>query len=158
MKLEFTISGKEQLMKTMQSLGAKGPKIMGKALWKEGMRILPIAKGLVPIDKSALINSGHVTEPLVTPTGAEVTIGFGGSSVKYAAAVHEGSRPHFPPVGPLKEWAVRHGMPESAGYAIAVKISREGTQPIKYLERPLLEAVGGMADRLNADLQKELKP
>ena len=84
MKLEFTISGKEQLLKNMQSLGVKGPKLMGKALWNEGNRIMTEAKKITPVEFGALKDSGHVDKATVTQTGAEVVMGFGGSGAPYA--------------------------------------------------------------------------
>jgi soluble lytic murein transglycosylase-like protein len=50
-----------------------------------------------------------------------------GSDSSYARPVEFGSAPHFPPLDPIREWARRHGIPESAAYAIALNISRRGT-------------------------------
>lgn len=51
----------------------------------------------------------------------------------YGVFLEFGTRPHFPPSAPLIDWAVRHGMPPSAGYAIQQKIGKEGTKPAPYL-------------------------
>lgn len=45
---------------------------------------------------------------------------------KYAAAVDQGSKPHFPPIEALQGWADRHGIPV---WAVARKIARDGTEP-----------------------------
>jgi hypothetical protein len=45
---------------------------------------------------------------------------------KYAAAVDQGSKPHFPPIEALQGWADRHGIPV---WAVARKIARDGTAP-----------------------------
>lgn len=131
MKLEFTISGKEQLLKNMQSLGVKGPKLMGKALWNEGNRIMIEAKKITPYDLGHLRDSGKVRREVVTVTGASVELGFGGTAAPYAIYVHERG-PDTP----------RHKAPTQW----------------KYLETPFLAAANGMDARLGADLQKELKP
>jgi hypothetical protein len=129
MQLNVTMTGKEQLLKNMQSLGTKGPRLMGKALFNEGHRIMTEAKKITPVDFGKLVGSGNVMKESVTPTGASVTLGFGGAAAPYAIFVHENLR-------------ARHTAPTTA----------------KYLETPLMAAASGMAERLNADLQKELKP
>ena len=59
----------------------------------------------------------------------------------YAAAVEYGTRPHFPPVAPLKLWVkAKLGITNeaeitSAAYGIARKISKHGTKPQKFIER-----------------------
>lgn len=58
-----------------------------------------------------------------------------GSPLPYAAAVEAGAKPHMPPVEPLIMWArqklgVRGREAESAGWAIARKISRIGTEGV----------------------------
>jgi hypothetical protein len=53
-----------------------------------------------------------------------------GTDVPYAAYIEFGQRPHMPPIEPIKEWCRRHGIPEEAAYAIALKIAKDG-QPAK---------------------------
>lgn len=57
-----------------------------------------------------------------------------GSDLKYAPSIEFGSRPHFPPLDPIRAWCKRHGLPESAAYPIALGISKRGTpaQPFLY--------------------------
>lgn len=70
-----------------------------------------------------------------------------GSDLKYARPVEQGSKPHFPPLEPIKQWARRRGLPESAAYPIALKISRRGTTAKPWLfpayesERPKFEEI-----------------
>jgi len=50
-----------------------------------------------------------------------------GTAVNYAPAIEYGRKPgKMPPVDALKPWARRHGMPESAAFAIARKIQKYG--------------------------------
>jgi hypothetical protein len=39
----------------------------------------------------------------------------------------------MPPIEPLKEWAVRKGLPESAAFPIALKIARQGIAEAPFL-------------------------
>ncbi len=59
------------------------------------------------------------------------------ASAEQASHIEFGTDPHFPPIEPLEEWARRHGL-EGAGFAIALKISEEGTQPQPFMQ-PALE-------------------
>lgn len=58
---------------------------------------------------------------------------------EYARPIHHGTRPHMPPVDPLKEWAKRHAMPDpdKAGWAIAMKIKKKGTPRKPFLQRAI---------------------
>jgi hypothetical protein len=68
-------------------------------------------------------------------------------ALNYAPFVEFGTRPHFPPLEPIREWCRRHSIPEEAAYAIALKISRTGQPARPFLfpayeqERPKFEAV-----------------
>jgi HK97 gp10 family phage protein len=61
-----------------------------------------------------------------------------GSDLKYAPSIEFGSRPHFPPLEPIREWCRRHRIPESAAYPIALKIAKNGTPAAPFLY-PALE-------------------
>lgn len=56
-----------------------------------------------------------------------------GSSAKHAPFIEFGTRPHKPPITPLKAWCAIKGLPESAAYGIQKKIAQHGTP-----ERPFL--------------------
>ena len=55
------------------------------------------------------------------------------SDSKYSIYIEFGTKPHFPPVAPLEEWARRHGMPPGTGFLIARKISKTGTKAVPAL-------------------------
>lgn len=52
-----------------------------------------------------------------------------GYTARYAAAVEKGTKPHYPPIGPLLDWARRVLGDESAAYAVQRKIAEKGTDP-----------------------------
>jgi len=54
-----------------------------------------------------------------------------------AVWIEYGTEPHMPPVEPLERWARRHGM-EGAGWAIAMKIKKEGVDEKPFL-RPAVD-------------------
>lgn len=58
----------------------------------------------------------------------------------YAEYVEFGAAPHMPPVKPLQEWARRNKMSnwKNAGWAIAMKIKKEGLPPKPFLRQASL--------------------
>lgn len=79
------------------------------------------------------VATGELSRSVVTTNvddGAIVRI-----DAPYAAAMEEGTRPHFPPLQPLEDWVVVKGIardPASVkriAYAIALKIARDGIAP-----------------------------
>jgi len=71
---------------------------------------------------------------------ADNVIGSVGTSIAHAIPVELGTKPHFPPVTPLAEWA-RHtlGIPEpeaeSVGFLIARAIAKRGTKGTRFMAR-----------------------
>lgn len=61
------------------------------------------------------------------------------ATAPHAGIVELGSRPHIPPIGPLLDWAKRHGLDASAAYALQQKIAREGTRPRHFMRSKLPE-------------------
>lgn len=77
----------------------------------------------------------------------EETLGEIGSNLNYAVPVELGSKPHFPPVEPLADWArAKLGVPESearsVGFLIARKISRKGTPAAEMVQRAMRDNEG----------------
>jgi hypothetical protein len=94
-------------------------------------------------DTSDLLKSGAIEK--LDDTSFSVTFGGGTAQVKYAKFVEYGTSPHFPPIDPLKKWAgrrlnLKEKEAERAAWAIAVKMSKEGTEPKPYL-RPAVDFV-----------------
>jgi len=78
---------------------------------------------------------------------ADQVIGAVSTSILHAVPVELGTRPHFPPVAPLVEWARKVlGVPaeeaEGVGLAIARKISRQGTKGAFMFRRAFDENLG----------------
>lgn len=140
----------------LDALGARAVPLLGQFLRVEGEQIMTEAKRRVPVDLGTLRDSGVVDGPEIAASVLTVTLGFGGPAAGYAVYVHEGTgpavgRPAFmPPTSALRGWAQRHGIPESALFALARSIGRRGLTPRKFLEGPALEASAGMGARLGA--------
>ena len=113
---------------------------MGRAMTEALLLLEREVKELTPVGVgggAGLKGSIAAGEP--QRLGDEV-IGVVGTSLPYALPVELGSKPHFPPVEPLEEWArIKLGVPASeargVGFAIARKIAAKGTNPVKMFTR-----------------------
>lgn len=84
----------EALTSAMASLSEHVQSGGKRAIYQEAEREMKISKTHVPVDKGNLRATGHVEEPMVTPEGIEVILGYGGPAaggidVGYALVVHE---------------------------------------------------------------------
>lgn len=77
------------------------------------------------VDLGELVQGIHYNTKVVSD-GVETIIKPSDKADDYAIYVEEGTKPHFPPIKAIQGWADRHGIP---AYAVALKISREGTEP-----------------------------
>ena len=129
-----------QLRDVLRKLGPRARASAGGALYREAQRIMARSRDeFVPVDLGVLKSTGRVAEPEDVAGAVVVVMGYGG------------------PAGPGlrtrdgKEWV---------GYAVVVHedlTARHEVGQAKYLERPALEAMGGMGARLAADMRKDLE-
>ena len=61
----------------------------------------------------------------------------------YPIFVHEGTKPHFPPIEAIRGWAERHGIPP---FALAMSIARKGTKANPWLERTVKKVLPKLTD------------
>ena len=98
------------------------------------------ARRNAPVDTGRLRAS---ITPELRVSGVNV-LGVVGTNVKYAAAVELGSKPHWMPKAPLRQWVSRvlrkkGAELESVTFLIQRKIARKGTKAKPYLQ-PAFEA------------------
>jgi hypothetical protein len=99
------------------------------------------------------VDNGQLRQSITVDT---VSRGFGaeiGPEEPYGLYIELGTRKHFPPVQPLEEWAHRHGM-DGAGYAIAKKISKRGTQARPFLLPAFFSHEGEIEKRLAEEMER----
>ena len=88
-------------------------------------------------------------------------IGAVGTSIGYAIPVELGTKPHFPPVQALSDWArLKFGLPpeeaERVGFAVARKIAREGTKGAFMFQRAIADGEATVVRILTAATQSGL--
>ena len=125
--MSLQIIGTGMLTTVLRRFGQAAAQVAAAALFREGERIMTVAKGRTPVDTGALRGSGHVVPPETTAAGATVLLGFGGAAAPYAVYVHE-------------DMTARHVVGEA-----------------KFLERSVDEARRGMDARLAADVKATLE-
>lgn len=114
-----------------------------------------------PVGATAVLRGGVQTE--VVGSGVDV-VGRVFNPVSYAAPVETGSRPHFPPVGPLRLWVQRKlGVSEaesrSVAFLVARAISRRGTKAREMFKQAGVAARGrieGIFDAMNQRIAQRL--
>src|SRR5262245_4832010 len=131
MAFRVRITGGEKIAKNVEYLRREFPEFLNAANLETGAEILDLArrnvKQLDAFDTGDLHNSLDMS---VSPKRLFVSVY---SSEPYAPYIEFGTRPHFPPLEPIREWCRHKGIPESAAFPIAKKIAEIGTP-----ERPFL--------------------
>lgn len=156
MALNVKVTGTRELIGAIAKAGQRGVEAAKAALYVEGERVMAKSKMQAPVGTDGVLRaSGFVELPKPSGAGWRVALGYGGAAKGYAIVVHEGRKPgkRPPPSKALEPWVRKKlGVPrdEAAGVAFVVarSIGIKGTRPTKYLERPLMEAVPGMAGRI----------
>lgn len=100
-------------------------------LWKAMTKMEEIAKYKAPVGMSGLLKARINLSPL-TFGATEYTLSDG---VYYGIYVEFGTRPHWAPIEPLKDWARRVLGDEDAAYPVQKKIAKKGT-PFQPFFRP----------------------
>ena len=131
MKFSFEIKGTKELATNMDKMSKEMVSALKDALEMAAALVERYSKEETPVDmgslRASIIPSFKPFEAIIAP------------HKDYAIFVHEGTRPHFPPVDVIERWAARHGM-AGAGYQIARAISVRGTKGVPFMEKGLEKA------------------
>lgn len=118
MSLELT--GLDNLIANLQRLSTGATKAVAGPLKVETEKVMSDSKeNYVPVKDGILRGSGYVADPVIDASGVSVEMGYGGAASDYALVQHE-----------------------------RLDFNHPGGKSAKYLERPLMAAERGMADRL----------
>lgn len=143
----FTLKGQDAMNKRLKRIAAQFGNKIESALRIEAELVMTKSKrDHVPVDLGTLRNSGHVGRPVRVGKDVSVTMAYGGPAAAYALAVHEHPSRHSPP-----SW---ENIRDEQGRFRRVQFSPSGRGP-KYLERPLMDAIPGMPERIAARLNIE---
>lgn len=114
---------------------------------EEGKRAAPVDLGKMRDSHTWSVDSA------IVPKFARVDVNATSKQgAPYPIFVHEGTRPHFPPIEAITPWAERHGIPP---YALALSIARKGTRANPWLREtverimPRLKNLTRLADGIS---------
>lgn len=133
----INITGLDKVIKNLEAYTANKRKQIMQVLDMSALNIETNAK--LNLQNSRAVDEGLLRDTVVRQAIGEMVRSVG-TKTEYAPFVELGRSPgSHPPVGPLKGWAKRHGLPESAAYGIAKNIEKYG-QPARPFLFPALEA------------------
>lgn len=125
------ITGQEKVKKQIDYLRRNFPDWLAAANLETAYEVRDLAlqniRRIDAYDTGELYSSMQVS---VSPQGRSVRVL---STAKYAPFIEFGTRPHFPPLEPIRKWCSSRGIDESAAFPIARAIAEHGTP-----ERPFL--------------------
>jgi len=128
--MSIQIDGLDDLVDSFK----KSPSIVRKhgndAIKKSILTLLANAKKAAPVDRGFLRTSGMVFS-------FSDLQGLLQNVAPYAIYVHEGTRPHYVPIGAIQGWADRHGIP---AFAVQRSIMRKGTKPRPFFRDSIEES------------------
>lgn len=123
----FELRGGREMRQRLERMARRFPDTMKMALRTEAELIMARSKAeFVPVDLGVLRASGHVQQPVKKGGAVEVTLAYGGAAEAYALIQHE-----------------RLDFQHRVGQA-------------KYLERPMMDAMPGMGERIGARVSAHL--
>ena len=147
--ITYQVEGMEELVRKARELGTNGQKVVREFLDKAAHSVEIKAKDIVTHDTGLLRSS---ITPLVDSSPMPVWAKIGPSKA-YGLYVELGTRPHWPPIAPLVDWARRHHM---SPYAVAAAIAKRGTKPQPFMT-PALEKSKGDIDKFLVEAGNKLQ-
>lgn len=126
--MRLEMEGIDRLRNIIRTRPDIAVRALAEGLYTEANLIMTRSKAdFVPVDLGTLRGSGHVQDPETDRTKVTVTMGYGGAASAYALVQHERTDYHH-----------------TVGQA-------------KYLEQPVLEAAGGLGNRIGRRVGKRLE-
>ena len=149
MKVTMTPVGYKELQRDLKKMSKEIAEKVKKEAYASG---LDVKKQAVDNLKALEAwDTGHLATTILverSPDGSIVEIG---PTAPYGPYVEFGTKPHFPPMDALEDWARRHGM--DSAWPICKAISERGTPAQPYLLPAYLSVVGKYLSRLKGLLK-----
>lgn len=130
--LSVEITGLDELIEAFKRSPQVSQKEMNKAIKKSIIKLLGTAKKKTPVDLGFLRGPGMQTSFSNLQGVLE-------NKAPYAIYVHEGTKPHFPPLEAIAPWAERHNIPP---FLVARAIAQKGTKAQPFFADAVKEEKG----------------
>jgi len=149
MKVSIKLKGMEELMKEIERQQSKTALVKADVL-ASALEIKTQAqdniRALEAIDTGNLRNS-IIAEVTANGLSAEI-----GPQAPYGPYAEFGTRPHFPPLEALEDWARKHGF--KSAWPICKVIAKRGLRARPYLNPAFFAIEGEFFDRLKKIMEK----
>jgi HK97 gp10 family phage protein len=139
MAKELEIRGAQQVIKNLNKISDRMFNRIVDACQRVQAQVVNDARSAAPVFLTTLRQSILPGDISVSKTDVQAKVT---ANVKYASYVEFGTRPHWPPVDALKDWAAKKLGDESLAFVVARAISRRGTKAQPYLGPALLKNQG----------------
>ena len=160
----YEITGAVELAEAFKKAPEIVEKVGARAIIKATALLEREVKERTPFGVTGLLRQS-ITAQKPYRSGVDNMIGVVSSPLDYAVCVELGTKPHYPPIEPIKEWVLKKlGLPvveiEPVARAIAWKIKAHGTKGTKMFARAF-EANKGQVERIlsvvPAQVAREIK-
>jgi hypothetical protein len=127
MSKDFSISigGIKEISAAFKSSPVLVSKRINEAIKKSIITLLGEAR-----KAETAVDTGYLRSPSMKTEFGNMTGSLKNTS-KYSIFVHEGTRPHWPPIQAITPWAKRHGIPP---FLVARSIARKGTKAVPFFD------------------------
>ena len=140
--MTINLNFQPSLQKFIESHQVKIKDAVYKSLLKSGYLVQGSARYFAPVDtgllRSTITVVGDYSQPLVMI----------GTNLGYAAPQEFGTKPHWAPLRPIAEWAIRKNIPREVIGKIWYSIAWHGTQAHPYMQPALTENLQKIQDNL----------
>ena len=149
MKVTMTPVGYKELQRDLKKMSKEIAEKVKKEAYASG---LDVKKQAVDNLKALEAwDTGHLATTILVERSSDGSIVEIGPTAPYGHYVEYGTKPHFPPMDALEDWARRHGM--DSAWPICKAISERGTPAQPFLLPAYLAVEGKYLNRLKGLLK-----
>lgn len=149
MKVTMTPVGFKELQRDLKKMSQEMTVKVKKEAYASGLDVRKEAqsnlKGMEAWD------TGHLAGTILVDRSSDGSIVEIGPTAPYGPYVEHGTKPHFPPMDALEDWARRHGL--DSAWPICKAISEHGTPAQPYLLPAYLSVVDKFFSRVKGLLK-----
>ena len=144
MKVTLTPIGYKELQRDLKKMSKEVAENVKKEAYASGLDVRKEAQDRLKAFKAW--DTGHLANTILVDRSSDGSIVEIGPTAPYGPYVEFGTKPHFPPMDALEDWARRHGL--DSAWPICKAISERGTPAQPYLLPAYLAVVDKFFSRV----------
>ena len=149
MKVTMTLVGYKELQRDLKKMSKEVAEKVKKETYASGLDVRKEAQDRLKAFKAW--DTGHLANTILVEPSSDGSIVEIGPTAPYGPYVEFGTKPHFPPMDALEDWARRHGL--DSAWPICKAISERGTPEQPFLFPAYLTVEGKYFNRLKGLLK-----